>query len=184
MKSNHCVLAIMGKSGCGKSSIIEKLCLEFPNDFYYVKSFTTRKKRKNDRKDKDTHFFVNTDFYKQMLNDKKIVALYDSPNGYHSFTTMDCFQERKINLYAIDPKAFLSLNKFFKEDNILGIYIDISEEERKNRYKKREKTLKGFSDESHLSKDILGKNCIVDVSNLTLDESVKKIKEVVLSWGN
>lgn len=178
------VLAIMGKSGTGKSSVIHKLCQDHHHDLYYVKSFTTRKPRENDVNDIESHYFVGEDFYKAMARDGKIVALYESPSGYHSFTTQDCFHKDKINLYAIDPVAFKELKVLIPE--MRGVYLDISEDERKKRFEKREGSLDKFKNEDHLSKDVLGEDFanIIDVSDLSIDETIKKFEELVLSWEN
>lgn len=172
------VICIMGKSGCGKSSLIAKMIQKAFNEFYYVKSYTTRAIRETDPCDKDTHVFVDKDFYEK--HKKDIVALYhDKVNNYYSWTDDSSFSNSKINIYAIDPKAYVNLVKSDKFSNILGIYLKTDEEERKKRIEKRGGK---YKEEKHLSLDIL-KNTpeikdtyiVVDNTNLNIDETINEI---------
>ena len=97
-------IAIMAKSGTGKTTVIDKLCSERPDIFHYVKSFTTRPVRQNDTKDKESHIFVSEAFYERKKD--YAFAVYHSPKGYHSWTDESSFMEDKINIYAIDSKEF------------------------------------------------------------------------------
>lgn len=150
-KLNGGIICIMGKSGVGKSYIINQLINEFPDKFTYVKSYTTRGIRVDDPEDIKTHIFVNRNFWED--NKEKAIAVYHSPKGYTSWTDIDCFDKDKINLYAIDPQAVnYELYPFMKKNNIPFklIYIDIPRYLREERYINREGSLAGFSEEDHL----------------------------------
>ncbi|MGL4999355.1 MAG: P-loop NTPase fold protein [Cetobacterium sp.] len=141
-RKNPIVFAIMGKSGSGKSTMITGLT-EKSKKYYQVKSYTTRAERVTDPNDKNTHTFVDMDFWEK--NKHKALATYHSPKGYISWVDNDCFLLDRINLYAIDSIAFNSL-----PEDVYGVYVYVSEETRKERYMKREQTLDGFNEELHL----------------------------------
>lgn len=157
------IIAVVGKSGSGKSSLMLKLEQLFPDKFHVVKSYTTRECRKNDPNDINTHVFVDMEHYNKV--DEKI-AIYHSPLGYKSWTDKTSFKEDKINIYAIDSVALNDELQPFCNDNnwnLSSIYLMVNDEERKNRFLKREGSLDKFSNEEHL--DLWH---ITDVNNLHL----------------
>ena len=148
------VICVMGKSGSGKSTLINETVNLF-NDFYAVKSYTTRKQRENDPEDIKTHKFVLKECLDRDQENKQVVSLYHSDKGYYSWTTHSCFKENKINLYAIDPKACLEfIEKYSDIYDIYPIYIFVNDEERFERLKKRDNVTE-LPEEKHLSLKIL-----------------------------
>lgn len=148
------VICVMGKSGSGKSTLINETVKLFDN-FYAVKSYTTRKPRKNDPEDIKTHKFVLKECLDRDQENNQVVSLYHSDKGYYSWTTHSCFSKNKINLYAIDPKACLEfINEYSNIYDIYPIYIFVNEIERFERLKKRDNITK-LPEEEHLSMKIL-----------------------------
>lgn len=148
------VICVMGKSGSGKSTLINETVNLFDN-FYAVKSYTTRKPRINDPEDIKTHKFVLKECLDRDEENKQVVSLYHSDKGYYSWTTHSCFKEDKINLYAIDPKACLEfIEKYSDIYDIYPIYIFINDEERFERLKKRD-NINVLPEENHLALEIL-----------------------------
>lgn len=169
------IICIMGKSGSGKSTIIDNVYSKNKDLFYPITSFTTRAPRNEE--DLKTHIFVDDIFYENHKD--QAIAMYHSNHGYHSWVDDSAFKDKKINLYAIDPNEFI---KFYKKYNnrykIYGIYLYVDEEERKKRLKKRGQD-NYYSQEEHLSLDILKKSCleenihynVIDISNKTINNS-------------
>lgn len=148
------IICVMGKSGSGKSTLINETVKLFDN-FYAVKSYTTRKPRENDPEDIKTHKFVLKECLDRDQENNQIVSLYHSDKGYYSWTTHSCFKENKINLYAIDPKACLEfIEKYSNIYDIYPIYIFVDNEERFKRLKKRD-NINMLPEEEHLSLNIL-----------------------------
>lgn len=172
MQKKKKIICFMGKSGSGKSTEIKWLHRDFP-ETHIVKSFTTREIRVDDPEDIYTHTFVTE---KEFENDKKnneIIALYESPKGYKSWTTDKSF--KNINLYAIDPKAYIELYKSNKYD-MLGIYLNLDEVTRADRLRKRDKVEK-IDIENHLDKKILLES---DVPFLIINEyATHRIEKIV-----
>lgn len=148
------VICLMSKSAAGKSTLIKSIKSMY--DIHEVKSYTTRGVRKDDKNDINTHVFVDNYFWEQ--NKDKAIAVYHSPKGYTSWTDINSFDKDKVNLYAID--SICANNVFYpycKENGIevVCIYLDIDETERKRRWLTREGSLDKFSDEHHLGKEHL-----------------------------
>lgn len=152
---NVYILALMGKSGCGKTTLCLDLKEKYGDKIHIVKSKTTRAERVEDPNDKESHVFCKeSDF-----DPSKAIAVYHSPKGYISWTDIDCFEKDKINIYSIDPVAYREeLSVWCVENNIQhhGLYLAVTEDVRKRRYFQREKTFDGYSLEKHLSLSHLG----------------------------
>ena len=148
------IICVMGKSGSGKSTLINETVKLFDN-FYAVKSYTTRKPRENDPEDIKTHKFVLKECLDRDQENNQVVSLYHSDKGYYSWTTHSCFKENKVNLYAIDSKACLEfIEKYSDIYDIYPIYIFVDNEERFKRLKKRD-NINMLPEEEHLSLNIL-----------------------------
>ena len=148
------VICIMGKSACGKSTVINYLCSG--NNTHYIASKTTRELRVDDPNDASTHIFCTPEDFRYDLANGKIVATYVSPQNYINWTSDDLFNDDKINIYAIDPIAFISWCDWGEDIyDIYGIYIDIPEHIRQARMMKRGGV---FEDEPHLSWELFCKN--------------------------
>lgn len=171
-------IAIMAKSGTGKTTVIDKLCSERPDVFHYVKSFTTRPVRQNDPKDKESHIFVSEAFYERKKN--YAFAVYNSPKGYHSWTDESSFMEDKINIYAIDSKEFKNLTEKCLISELHGIFLYIDENEREKRFLSRGE--KDFDIEEHLDKKHLkglSNVKILDVTNLSREETFSEVLDII-----
>lgn len=172
------VISIMAKSGTGKTTVIDKLCNQYPSIFHYVKSFTTRQIREKDPKDKESHIFVSEAFYNKRK--EYAFATYHSPKGYYSWTDETSFEENKINIYAIDSKEFKNLTEKYLISDLHGIFLYIDENERKTRFLSRGE--KDFNIEEHLDKkyvEELPNVKILDVTNLSIEETFSKILDII-----
>jgi len=181
MKEKIKVVCIQGKSGCGKSTVSLEILKSIPNT-YMVKSPTTRKRREYDPMDSKTHVFVGEDYLDMVKETGNVLAIYESPKGYCSFTTKDCFKKNAVNLYAIDAKAYKDISE--NEDfEAIAIYLRVPEIVRRQRYLNREGGFRGYSSEEHLSekhlKGLQNVN-ILDVSDKKPQEIVLEIKNILL----
>lgn len=169
------IIGIMAKSGCGKSTVINKLC-EKDAMYYNIKSYTTRKVREGDPNDINTHIFVDNEFWEN--NKLKSWATYfDKINDYVNWTDENSFNKYKVNLYAIDPIAFKEISK--RNTDTFGIYLELDEEERENRLIKRGSK---FKEENHLS-DIYISSCqnkiIININNKTVEQVYELIDTAI-----
>jgi len=112
------IVAIIGKSGSGKSSIAAKI--EGNN----IRSYTTRPPRNNDIDDFLTHLFVDNETWCRQDLDEVVANYY---NGVHHYwTTKDMFKEDELSIYVIDIFGLFKLRKSFPDANIIVIYLDAS----------------------------------------------------------
>lgn len=174
------IVCIMGKSGAGKSTIINALC-DINNFMIAIQSYTTREPRNEE--DKLTHVFVDDNFYENHKD--QAIAVYHSNHGYHSWVDNNSFfDENFINLYAIDSKEFVNFSKKYKNQfKIYGIYLEVDEEERKKRLIERGSD-NYYSPEEHLSSDFLKQSClnnygIINISNLSRTQTIKLIDNII-----
>lgn len=97
------LLLIMGKTACGKDSLVNKLCER--TNLKAITSYTTRPRRENEG---DTHIFTTEDVYEQMRVDGKVAA-YTEIAGYHYWTTIDQLYENDV--YIIDYRGVQTLRE-------------------------------------------------------------------------
>ena len=170
------IVAICGKSACGKSTLINRIEQQH-NNIHVVKSYTTRAVREHDKSDKFTHTFVDETFYEK--NKDKAISIYNAPQGYVSWTDESSFDKNKVNLYAIDVvEALRTLTPYCKKHNhdLTIVYLNMSEEIRKKRYLEREGTLDGYSAEEHLDVSHLD-NC--DEGYIVFDTDISCSQDIV-----
>lgn len=172
------IISIMGKSGTGKSTIINRLC---NSDLMYnnVKSYTTRGVRENDPNDINTHVFVDKEYWEE--NKLKSWATYfDKVNDYVNWTDESSFNKYKVNLYAIDSQAFRTISK--KNDDTFGIYLELDENERKKRLIKRGSK---YDFESHLSSEYIithQNKIIINIENKSIDEVTVLVETAIKTF--
>ena len=70
--SSRIPIVLSGPSGTGKSTLLKKLFAEYPNDFGFSVSCTTRNPRAGEVNGKDYNF-VTVDEFKNMIEEKKFI---------------------------------------------------------------------------------------------------------------
>jgi guanylate kinase len=125
----HTVFLVIGKSGSGKDTVVKKLCERY--GYMQLISYTTRPKR---YENEDTHVFIADAEYEAHRASGDIVA-YTFYNGYHYFATKGQLYE--CDLYVIDPAGVDYLQERVSHVNLVGIYLDISEDTQIFRMSKR-----------------------------------------------
>lgn len=172
------VICFCSKSGVGKSTIIESF--RGNNKFHEVISNTTRLPR--NEFDKTTHIFKAMKDYRQDLDNDNVIASYKAPQGYYNWVDYTCFDENKINLFAIDIYACIRLlnNPKF---NIKVVYLTCNEVDRLIRLSNRGSDVEDYKNEPHLDLDIYAysqhqdKIYIID----TTKREIKDIKEEIIT---
>ena len=122
----HTLLCVMGRTACGKDSLVNKLCER--TGLKQIISYTTRPRRVNEG---DTHIFVSEDDYEQMY-ENGIIAAFTQIGEYKYWTTMD--QLGSADVYIIDYEGLKILRKLdLPNIRLVSVYINAPDKIREER---------------------------------------------------
>ncbi len=126
MDREHVLLCIMGRTSCGKDTLVNKLCER--TGLTAITSYTTRPRRTNEG---DTHIFSTREKYEQMQADGNVAA-YTEIAGNIYWTTIEQLYEHSV--YIIDPRGVDTLRKLdLPNFRIVTVYINTPDDVRKER---------------------------------------------------
>jgi len=140
------IYCLMGKSSSGKDTIYKKLLKELPDRFKTIVPYTTRPIRSGE-KDGVEYYFRTVPEYKSLLEGGKIIEsrVYHTIHGDWYYFTAD---DGQINLSENDyilimtPEGCAGLKKYFGDDKVLPIYIEVEDGLRLYRAVERERSQK------------------------------------------
>lgn len=122
----HVLLCIMGRTSCGKDTLVQKLCER--TGMTSITSYTTRPRRVNEG---NTHIFSTREAYEQMKVDGNVAA-YTEIAGNIYWTTIDQLYEHSV--YIIDPKGVETLRRLDLPNlRLVTVYINTPDNIRKDR---------------------------------------------------
>lgn len=102
-------IAVIGASGCGKTTVINGLIRLFPTQYRRAKSFTTRKRRADENSDEYT-FITSAELHRK-LNAGAILYIDEAFGNEYAIDSSE-FEARNINIIKeIHPKNLANLNK-------------------------------------------------------------------------
>lgn len=129
------VVAIMGKAGSGKDTILRVLVNKFPDKYNEIVSCTTRPPREGEQEGVNYHFLTVEQFTEKVLNGDMLEAT--EFNGWHYGTALSSLSKDKINVGVFNPEGIRCL----MEDNSIDLtvyYVWASDKERIIRQLNRE----------------------------------------------
>lgn len=111
-------VAIGGKSGIGKTTLINSLIAIYPSIFRRPISYTTRQRREGE--DKSEYIFISTDEIKLLFEQEKLVNLDFNYGNYYAMDkiklTQDMKSENLIIIKEIHPQYHNKIKKLAGED--------------------------------------------------------------------
>lgn len=122
----HVLLCVMGKTSCGKDTLVNKLCER--TGLTAITSYATRPRRNNEG---DTHIFSTREVYEQMQAEGNVAA-YTEIAGNVYWTTIE--QLYKHSVYIIDPHGVETLrNLNLPNLRLVTVYINTPDDVRRDR---------------------------------------------------
>ena len=122
----HVLLCIMGRTSCGKDTLVQKLCER--TGLTAINSYTTRPRRTGEG---DTHIFSTKEAYEQAQADGNVAA-YTNIAGNDYWTTIE--QLYKHSVYIIDPHGVETLRQLDLPNlRLVTVYINTPDDVRKER---------------------------------------------------
>tara|TARA_B100000073_G_scaffold189548_1_gene156938 strand:+ start:301 stop:834 length:534 start_codon:yes stop_codon:yes gene_type:complete len=126
------IYIITGPSGVGKNTIIEAMSTDL--DFYFSVSHTTRPQREGEVDGKDYHFVTEEEF--NSLVDENLMIEYEQYGGFFYGTSKkEILKESNIILLDLEVNGATKL--LSENDDFIGIFIDIDDNELVKRLKNR-----------------------------------------------
>lgn len=128
------IIAIIGKAGSGKDTILKELIKQYPN-LHEIVSCTTRPKREKETEGVDYFFLSDEQFADKILNDEFLECTLFNNWGYG--TSLDSVMADKINVGVFNPAGI----DILKEDprvNLTVFQIEASDKSRLLRQLNRE----------------------------------------------
>lgn len=186
MNKEHTLMVFVGKSGSGKSSLINRLCER--EGYTQLISQTTRPRR-NDN-DNDHHFVTEEDYCMAKLNGD-IVAETEI-NGYRYYATRD--QIYKADFYTLDNQGLDSLLSMDLPNlRVVVIYIACPDDLRMDRAvnqrgdNKQTFRARSYSESAQFRKFIADEKWDYSVKNVDFPKAYSVIKwicDVENLWKN
>lgn len=198
------LVAIVGESGCGKSTVIDQIIKLKLANFYRLDSYTTRPMR---TRDEQGHIFVDGSNYSikpeivEISKDGKVgkqdivirkddnsipYIAYTYFNGYHYWAQLDQVHKEGYTLYTVDPAGLEDLKRRTKDTDIklISIYLSLSEDERLKRMTSRGDT---FSDAlERINHDrqafrLVKADATININGYTKSEVVNVVYSVIMN---
>ena len=137
MKIKYQIIAIMGKAGSGKDTLLNALMKEeIFKDAYKIISCTTRPIREYEEDGVDYHFLTTTEFTNQILSGEMLEATVFNTWCYG--TSINNLDEECINIGVFNPEG-VELLRENPNIKLAVIYIEANDKTRLLRQLNREK---------------------------------------------
>ena len=190
------IFCVMGKSASGKDSIYNRLLKSQNLSLKRIVPYTTRPMRDGEI-DGETYFFCNEDEVQNLQNKGKIIELreYNTVYGIWKYFTVndeqfDLEDENGKYLLIGTLETYTKVVKYFGEEKVLPIYIEVEDGERLIRAINREKQQKEpkyeemcrrfLADASDFSEEYLIKAGVKRrFINKDLESTIQEIEEYV-----
>lgn len=181
----HVLIAVVGRTGSGKSSLIKKLCEK--TGLRELQSYTTRPKRSESDRD---HIFVDEATYLRAKENGEI-AIDGEIAGNYYYSTIEQLYE--ADLYTINPEALdrlLALN--LPNIRFVVVYISCPDKLREQRVLKRgdnkhEYRVRDFAESREFRKFVQEEKWDYSIKNIFFPKALSVLRwvsQVEGTWKN
>jgi guanylate kinase len=137
-ENNKKPLIILGPSGVGKDTIINMFLKKYPEIFYKLVSFTTRKIRKGEKEGID-YFYITKEKFQEKKNENKLIGIQEYNDNFYAS------DKSKLEELMNKGEKIIILNYNIETANKVKVELDFnciailppSEDELRNRLKHR-----------------------------------------------
>ena len=182
-KEKIMLIVISGVSGSGKNTVIEKLMKKKKN-LKIFSSAITRAPREGEH-EKGFYIFLTKQEFEEKIKNNEFFEFELVHGTYRGILKNELEKVEKDNcnnyIRDIDVKGNRKLRKYFSKGQIISIFLEVDDDELRNRLKKR-----GESDEEinlRLSRAPLEREYKSDydyiIENKDLEETVNKISDII-----
>ena len=130
------IIAIIGPSGSGKDTILNKVFERCSNELNKIVNHTTRPQRENEIDGINYHFISVEDFTKEMLQSNLIEATVF--NDWFYGTHINSLDKEKINIGVFNPDGATIIYENYDNIKIYPLYIKVKDKTRLLRQLNRE----------------------------------------------
>ena len=193
------IYCIIGKSASGKDSIYRELCRTLPDSFRTVVPYTTRPIRSNGEEGREYHF-VTVEGFERLRTEGKIIEFrcYHTVYGDWYYFTADDGQidiDKSDYLLIMTLEGFEALQKYYGNDHVVPIYIEVEDGLRLSRALERERAQKApkyaemcrrfLADSKDFAEENIERLGITRrYLNVDFDSCLKEIREFLYGNGN
>jgi guanylate kinase len=183
--NEHIIMLLVGRTGSGKSSLINKLCER--TGLVALRSYTTRQKRSELDND---HLFVDVEQYMQAKENGEIAIDTELAGNYYYSTIEQLYSS---DLYTINPDALgrlLDMN--LPNIRFVVVYISCPEEEREKRTMvrgddKHKYRMRNLSEKQEFRKFVAEEKWDYSIKNLDFPKSYSVLRWIAQAenlWKN
>lgn len=186
------IVCLIGKSGSGKDTIIQKLHVDL--NIPIATSFTSRPMRPGEIQDLTYHFVSDSYFEenKEKFIEQRIYKTYGKDGNVEFWKyglTEESFEEGN-NLVIVDVNGYKALREYFGKQNVLPFFIHCSDTTRLNRVLLRGdggnklEVMRRFAADEEDFKDFIESHNYYKVCNeYSIDLAVEEIEGVLKRRG-
>lgn len=171
------IIALIGKAGSGKDTLLHEIMAKYPDTFHEIVSCTSRPPREGEKEGVNYYFLTDKEFIDR-VNDGDMLEHTNFNNWFYG-TSFSSLSIKKINIGVFNPAGVTSIQENYPNIDLQVYYLRAPAKERLLRQLNREENPKvdeiirrysadekDFADLSHLHYSELWNNKPEDIPSL------------------
>lgn len=180
------VIAVIGKSGSGKNSLLQEVLASAPDTFHQIINCTTRPSREKEVEGKDYFFLTGKEFIAKIKNNEMLE--YTKFNDWYYGTMKEALSTEKVNIGVFNPAGIRELSKNSNIDLSI-VWVHTSDKERLLRQLYREdcpnvdEIIRRFQTDKEDFKNLSNEFFIIHLDNDTYDDLIRNVNSILTTFG-